>query len=421
MSRLLILLIAVGIATTVVGCGDDNPKKQDEIKSITAPGFERTEITNEHSKNGEIYTHGDEGYYLLAENGAATEFYTEHKEHGGTYWACAAATSMESSALVRGENKITVDPSDVVKAVYDEDKSEGICPEKINIWDYGGKGWPVVEALSNGFGKYYLSAAINCEGLSKDTVKELIKTCGAMTMGINSVHNGRWFYDGYLTQYDRDNEDDHMVAVVGWDDHFPKEYFKETPSGDGAWITQDSSIDGDYVYISYDTQITNAYIFELSEGYQSIQSYEGGCRESIRTDGGTALANIFHKKGMLSAVGTYILGEGRSIDISIYDEKTGKLLHEQKASFDEPGYYTIPLEKKVEADGFRIEIEYSGAAPVEGEESFDGYLRYKASSEKNQSFIRISDSWYDMADPQTKEKLGIGFTPNNACIKAVLE
>ena len=438
----LIVLTVAGLAVLSAGCGDDRPEPQTDIKSIEAPGFERTVITEEHSKNGEIYTHGDDGYYLLVENGAATEFYTEHKEHGGTYWACAAATSMESSALVREKERITVDPSDVVEAVYDEDKSEGICPENINIWDYGGKGWPVVEALSNGFGKYYLSAAIDCKGLSRDTVKELIKTHGAMTMGINSIHNGRWLYDGYLTQYDQDNEDDHMVAVVGWDDHFPKEYFRETPSGDGAWITQDSSIDGDYVYISYDTQIKNAYIFELSDGHHDILSYEGGCRGSISTDGEVfsgscltvnddpvkrdegqsaeiAIANIFHKNGMLTAVGTYIIDGCKSIDISIYDEKTGELLHEQKASFDEPGYYTVPLDKQVEADGFRIEVVFDGAAPVEGEEAFDGHLRYKASSEKDQSYIRISDRWYDLADPQTKEKLGIGFTPNNACIKAI--
>ena len=417
----IMAILITGIVVVILVCGDDSarPQAEDTIKPIAAPGFERTVITEEHSKNGEIYTHGEEGYYLLAENGAATEFYTEHKEHGGTYWACAAATSMESSALVRGKEKVTVDPSSVVKAVYDEEKSEGICPEKINIWDYGGKGWPVVETLSNGFGKYYLSAAIDCEGLDRDTVKELIKTSGAMTMGINSIHNGRWFYDGYLTQYDRDNEDDHMVAVVGWDDHFPKEYFKETPSGDGAWITQDSSIDGDYVYISYDTPIKNAYIFELSDDYKDIQAYEGGCRGEISTDGGTSLANIFHKKGTLAAVGTYILKGCKEIDISVYNEKSGDLLHEQKATFDEPGYYAVPLDKQVAADDFRIEVTYAGAAPVEGEETFDGHLRYKATSGENQSYVKLSDGWNDLSKPQTMEKLGLDFTPNNACIKAV--
>ncbi|MBR0118560.1 MAG: hypothetical protein IJM01_00355, partial [Eubacterium sp.] len=207
----------------------------------------------------------------------------------------------------------------------------------------------------------------------------------------------------------------------------------------------------------------------LSDGHHDILSYEGGCRGSIGTDGEVfsgscltvnddpvkrdegqsaeiAIANIFHKNGMLTAVGTYILDGCKDIDISIYDEKTGELLHEQKASFDEPArlsgdslpaakeeggnlvsrafggsasYYTIPLDKQVEADGFRIEVVYDGAAPVEGEEAFDGHLRYKASSEKDQSYIRISDRWYDLADPQTKEKLGIGFAPNNACIKAI--
>lgn len=422
MVMVLMIILTAGCLTGCGGAaekGSGDTDTSDEYGGIDAPGFERTVITADRIKNNETYVHGEEGYYLLAENGGKTEFKVEHKEHGGTYWACAAATSMESNALVKNNKKITVEPSDIVKAVYDENKSEGICPEKINIWDYGGKGWSVAETLSNGFGRYYLKSVIDCKGLPRDTVKELIKKYGAMTMGINSIHNGRWLYDGYLTQYDSDNEDDHMVAVVGWDDHFPKEYFKETPSGDGAWITQDSSLDGDYVYISYDTRIDNAYIFELADDHADILTYEGGCRGSISAGEEVTLANVFHKKGTLKAVGTYICDGCHDINISVYDEESGELLLTQKASFDQSGYYTVELNEKRAVDAFRISVSYFGAAPVEGEEWFDGHLRYKASSEKNRSFVMISDKWYDLSAPETKKRLGLDFTPNNACIKAV--
>lgn len=50
-------------------------------------------------------------------------------------------------------------------------------------------------------------------------------------------------------------EANHDVAVIGWDDNYPKENFKITPPGNGAWIIKNSWADNwgekGYAYISY--------------------------------------------------------------------------------------------------------------------------------------------------------------------------
>lgn len=76
-------------------------------------------------------------------------------------------------------------------------------------------------------------------------------------------------------------EANHDVAVIGWDDNYPKENFKITPLGNGAWIIKNSWADNwgekGYAYISYyDTSVypkeesidyTFSFIIENTENY----------------------------------------------------------------------------------------------------------------------------------------------------------
>ena len=67
--------------------------------------------------------------------------------------------------------------------------------------------------------------------------------------------------------YDEINASNHAVSVVGWDDEFPKENFKELdgriPENDGAWLIKNSfgtdfGSDGGFNYVSYE----DAYLFK---------------------------------------------------------------------------------------------------------------------------------------------------------------
>ena len=400
---------------------------------IDAPGFERTMENAKREASGEKYVHGEDGYFLLADHGADTELKIQKGLRDS--WVYAASTSMESSSLVTKGEKITVDPYVIRDLVYDENRKEGIRPVAVSNKEIGGHGKYIVDTLTNGFGDRLLVTAIDCEHLSIDRIKDAIRTHGGMTAGMTEAHNGRGFYDGYFTQYDEENKNDHTVTIVGWDDHFPKEIFTKTsfvpmPSQDGAWIAQDSLMNTDYIYISYDTQILDAYIYELSDEYSDVATYDGGCEGSfggVAENGfgknGITVANVYHKKGTLGAVGTYITADNDNLKIRIVDEKTGRTLDYVSQSFDMPGYYTIPLTKPIEVQDYRIEITYEGSVPVEGEKwtSDDGYVRFKPTIQKGQSFVRINKKWCDLAEKTTVKKMSLpaGFTPHNVCIKGL--
>ncbi len=427
MNKNMKVITAVVLALALTACGDKADTKPSVTPTmpsggIDAPGFERTMMNAEREVTGEKYEHGDDGYFLLADNGIKTEL--KMQKGARTGWAFAASTSMETAAFLNDKKEIKIDPFDILKTVYTEDKKEGIFSESGNYLVVSGHGRYIADALSNGFNNGVLSYAKNCENLTPEQIKEEIKTHGAMTMGIKETHNGRGFNDGYFTQYDKNNIGDHIVAVVGWDDHFPKEifaktHFVETPSQDGGWIVQDSLNNSDYVYISYDTKLVDTYIFGLSDEYSRVDTYDGGCEGKIKTGQTTELKNIFHREGTLKAVGTFVPSDGESVEIKVFDEKTDKLLAEQAQTFNARGYYTVPLKEAVEVKDYRIEITYDKEAPVEGEKWSDGFVKYLPKIGGGQSYVKIGKKWYDLADKATKKKLGIDFKPNNACIKAL--
>ncbi len=402
------------VVSGTAASGESATQAAGSIRGIDAPGFERTMEQARREASGERYVHGEEGYYLLAEHGADTELKIQKELRSS--WVYAASTSMESSSLVTRGEKISVDPYEILDTVYAGDKKEGIIPDAVNNKEVGGHGRYIVDTLANGFGNHMLVSALNCEGLSIGEIQEVIRTHGAMTTGMTEAHNGRGFYDGYFTQLDTENKNDHAVAIVGWDDHFPKEIFTKTsfvdmPTQDGAWIAQDSLMNTDYIYISYDTQILDAYIYELSDAYRDVATYDAGCEGKIKTGDETTLANIFHKKGTLAAVGTYTPEDGENVTVRVYEEKGGKLLAEKKEYFPIKGYHTIPLDEPVAVKDYRIEVIYDGYAPVEGDAWEDEYVTFRANCHKGESFVKIGGKWIDLATYKG--------APHNACIKGL--
>ena len=161
MKKRMLAVTAILVMTLTLGaCGapeeivEVEPEPTVTAHGIDAPGFERTMITADRINNGEVYVHGEDGYYLLAEHGADTKL---KAQVGGTCWANAAASSMESNYLYTRGEEITVDPYEIVDIVYDENKKEGLMPDRFNKMEFGGLGWFIMEVLSNGFGDYVLT------------------------------------------------------------------------------------------------------------------------------------------------------------------------------------------------------------------------------------------------------------------------
>ena len=371
------------------------------------------------------YVHGSEGYFNLEDAGVPVHLRTQS---GGTCWLFAAATSMETGYEMTNHREVEIEPLDLLDKIYGEDKKEGYFIKGANPKDLGGFSFGVVHALSNGFDKHVLDRGIQIPDKKRETLKEYIREYGGVYIAIPTENASKYgCFNGYSTlRYVYDEEHcDHAICVVGWDDHFPKEYFSEEASQDGAWITTNSNSNGDYFYVSYDTTIDYTSdvptAMSISDAYTGVATHDCGSdyRRSIKMDD-VSTANVFHESGTLGAIGTYSTVKDQDISIKIYDSKFEKCLYTQKGHLSEIGYQVIELAMPVEVDDYAIAITYSGGeAPVEGKGDRDDHIVFKTTSKKGESFVKIGKRWYDTHEKSTLKRLGRKDKLNNCCIKGL--
>ena len=162
----------------------------------------------------------------------------------------------------------------------------------------------------------------------------------------------------------------HSVVIVGWDDSFPKENFKNSPDRDGAWLVKNSwgstyGRDG-YIWISYaDRSLSEFTVFELGskddhtqifqhDNYvhvQSLSAYNDG------ENAPTYMANVFtaSEDVRLSAIGTFIDAPSTDYEITIFtdltdpsDPTSGTPSAVTAGSCERTGFVTLGLDEPVE-------------------------------------------------------------------------
>ncbi len=373
------------------------------------------------------YVPGGDGFFNLDGSVAEVDLASQY---GGTCWLHAAVCSMDTAYQIETGNMISLDPLSLLDEIYSDDKEEGVMiSHGTNKNTLGGMGYFVVNELSRGFGDgLVLDRGIDAKGWTADEIKEGIKKYGGLYIGIpdtNPLYQGS--FDNYYTMnfLEPDEDDfDHSIAVIGWDDDFPREYFKKEPSQDGAWITYNSSYPVGYYFVSYDTPFDQLYdtpvFMSVSDRYTDVLSYDCGCwfGSSVKNEGGTTVANVFNKKGNLAAVGTYSLEKDQDLTIEILTSDLEQSLYSQKCHIEDPGYHVIDLDSPLEVEDYAIAITYPAGAPVEGESmELDSSISIKTSSDKGQSFILLDGEWLDMSEGSTSDK--VGRVTNNCCIKAL--
>lgn len=420
MKKLLIATVLTASMLSFFGCSDNNTPIEEYVTPTTTEAVTTAEPTTAPKKKYD-YVHGDDGYFNIMEN---MPEYHKKSQKGSSCWAYGAAASMETSYFLKNNNSLNIDPLDIVDTVWSDNKEEGFM-KKVQTpnEDMGGWQWMVTETLSRGFGNITLDSASILTGMGKDAIKEAVRTRGGVVVSTLDFDSKKGWYGQYYTMNDTTNDDiDHAITIVGYDDHFPKEYFNEEASQDGAWITYNSAgvIKGSYYYVSYDTPLTDVVSFSATDKYSEILSYDAGNEQDryIKTGNGTIVANVFHKQGKLAAIGTYNDFDKQEIKIEIYDSEFKELKYSQKAVLDFHGYHTIDLDKPVDVTDYAVVVSYEKGAPVEGESIDYGKSDYKTVSEKGQSYVYIAN-WKDMTDSDIKTALGIDFEPNNCCIKAL--
>ena len=291
--------------------------------------------------------------------------------------------------------------------------------------------------------------------LDNDEIKKAVMKYGAVYA---SYLNGEDYFNDDHTNYcynPEENPDEpsepvgssgsfvegHAVAIVGWDDNYPKESFRYPPEGDGAFICKNSwgeaFGENGYFYISYyDLCLGSRDInvvcpkLENRKNYGGIYQYDPmGATVTYGYDKQVYQANVFPKSGSvtsvsqdLQAVSFYTYDAGYRYEVYVvrnYKDKNSlkKLGTPVKTgTMEYAGYHTVTLNDSVKISAgtrFAVVVKLIGdgntlayfEAPVEDNSS-------EASAGYDESFVsHYGTSWWDIND----------YLPNtNACVKAFM-
>ncbi|MCR5357558.1 MAG: chitobiase/beta-hexosaminidase C-terminal domain-containing protein [Lachnospiraceae bacterium] len=240
---------------------------------------------------------------------------------------------------------------------------------------------------------YYLKNAyeINIKE-NPQQVKEAIKAHGAVGV---SICASDYFYNRDNNSFYCELNDDtnHAVSVVGWDDNFPRSKFgtwydSSQPSKNGAWLVRNSWSSGSeksfdsYFWLSYeDVPLEGAWVFEVDDvfPYDNHYYYDSQMHELGGYVGVKRYANVYTASGKedyenLKAVSFEmnidyrVVGTGTNYKVKIYknlkgnDPSTGDLVSEATTSgkITYVGNYTVTLNEPVlleKGEKFAVEVE----------------------------------------------------------------
>ena len=224
----------------------------------------------------------------------------------------------------------------------------------------------------------------------------------------------------YAQYADMPEQANHEVAIIGWDDNFPKEKFLSTPPGNGAWIIKNSwgSDFGDNgcMYVSYYDKSLLTYkpgmivdyaatpVIENTVPYNKNYQYDWVWLSNNKPGNGTiSYMNVYEalENDAIAAVGTYFNGSGINYTVEIFVNDVLKLTQEGVSPF--VGYHTIKLNEYIpikQGDVFKAKITSNWVPYILLEDTRAHYT-------KNISFIsKDGKTWEDA--------YGLGYI---ACVK----
>ena len=217
----------------------------------------------------------------------------------------------------------------------------------------------------------------------------------------------------------------HIVTVVGWDDNYSKDNFKEESgvTSDGAWIAKNSWGsnwgDGGYLYISYEDKSLSALVSaeaSLAPEYYNNYFYDGTAGgATISVKDGDAVACVFDVKagqGKSEELGEVVLSsfsDNSVFQIQIYTNLTdesnpvsGTPAYEIPVEVSQviQGIQTVSIPKVVLKQGTKYSVVVTN---VSGEtikyccemDCAYGWVEFQADVTEKQGFFCQSGNWYD--------------------------
>ncbi len=255
---------------------------------------------------------------------------------------------------------------------------------------------------------------------SIQNVKALVREYGCA--GWSYFHDNSCFNYSTNAYYNNtQTKTNHAITIVGWDDDFPKESFKNQPKNNGAWIVRNSWGadwgENGYFYISYeDTSLGSgnpAGVMVAEPADQYDNNYFNSNTLAWDWQYGVKMAQVFTVKGLsseresLQAVSFMTGSTNEDFEIGIYknpetenglltDPESGTPMLAEKLTgrISYAGVYTIDLPKPVECnagDTISVVIYFPGTTSY-------GYI-YKDSSKdgsnlKNYNVTHAGESFY---------------------------
>ena len=157
----------------------------------------------------------------------------------------------------------------------------------------------------------------------------------------------------------------HDVVIIGWDDYYPKENFRNVPESDGAFICQNSwgtdfGEDGIFYVSYYDTNIGMHNIvytkIEPTDNYDNIYQSDLCCVVGHMGYGKETayFANVYqpYNNENIVAAGFHATGPDTTYSVYVVNDFNGtedfseKLLVAE-GTLEESGYYTIEFDKEI--------------------------------------------------------------------------
>lgn len=362
----------------------------------------------------------------------------------GTCWALTATSALEAALMPEEHLVFSADHLSMKNGFYITQNEGGdyqMAMAYLSGW-YG----PVLES-EDPYGDEYspngLTASVHVQemqllnGMSREAIEEMIYFFGPVQ---TSLYMDRKTTSAALDYYNEETcayyypegkKPTHDILILGWDDEYPKENFKQQPKEDGAFICQNTwgekfGKDGIF-YVSYEdaniarggvayTRVEAAdnydHIYQTDVcGWQGRQGYE---EESC------FFANVYtaQEAEALRAVGFYTTGASsyeiytvnQFEDTSSFERrvlrKTGRI--------ENSGYYTVKLGQAValeagERFGVIVKITTPGATkPVAVEMNKDVYSQ-GVTFEGKEGYLSLTGKIWEY----TEEKFS-----TNVCLKA---
>ncbi len=288
----------------------------------------------------------------------------------------------------------------------------------------------------------YYNAKISSSTSDINAVKKMVYKYGAVGVAYYSAKTN---YHSTYNSYNQTSKTstNHAVAIVGWDDEFPKSKFKTQPEGDGAWIIRNSWTTGSfednqsyngYFYLSYyDTSLPGnafSFVFTPADNYDYNYQYDGGMQNSS-VSGYKKVANVFKANGneTLKAVSFYTPTADVNYQVDIYtvdankftNPTGGTLKSTAKGLTEFAGYYTVnlptpvsltantkfsvvlTLTKKSETPKYGIEYSMQTAS----------WYRVNTAAQSKQSYVLYGSSWVDYGASSNANLRIKAFTDSN--------